>query len=84
MSRSSKRKQGRGTSYQRKRESILKEDATCWICKHGGADTIDHFPERWKLIEMGEDPQDRQYLWPAHRWCNNDREEEQKGKEPQN
>jgi 5-methylcytosine-specific restriction endonuclease McrA len=31
-----------GARFRRARKAFLERNPTCWICGHGGADTIDH------------------------------------------
>ncbi|MET9301772.1 hypothetical protein ABZX66_20860 [Micromonospora aurantiaca] len=35
-----------GARYRAARQRFLADNPLCWICGHGGADTIDHDPPR--------------------------------------
>jgi 5-methylcytosine-specific restriction endonuclease McrA len=58
-------------------KAILKEDDLCWICGHGGADTVDH------LIPVSVEPAlayEMTNLRPAHRGCNTKRSNKSRGR----
>lgn len=56
----------KGRPYRRARALVLADSDLCVICGHGGAETIQHVPARVHLIAMGLDPNDPQYMKPAH------------------
>lgn len=57
------RNKGRsGRPWRRIRAQILAASTTCWICGHGGADTVDHVI----ALSKGGDPLDPANLRPAH------------------
>jgi len=49
--------------YRRVRKAILARDPTCWLCGHGGADTLDHVIPVSKAPQLAQDPTN---LRPAH------------------
>jgi 5-methylcytosine-specific restriction endonuclease McrA len=64
--------------YRRLRKEILAANDTCWLCGHGGADTIDHVIP----VSAGGQTKDPANMRPAHgtngcpscgRRCNQDR-----------
>ncbi|EXG80027.1 HNH endonuclease [Cryptosporangium arvum] len=64
----------RGTqAWKRARAYVLKHSRTCWICGHGGADSVDHIVP----MALGGAPLDFANLAPAHMRCNS-----RKGKKP--
>ncbi|WP_084963737.1 HNH endonuclease [Thermoactinospora rubra] len=57
------RSKGRGgRPWRRIRAQILAASQTCWICGHGGADTVDHVIP----LTLGGAPLDPANLRPAH------------------
>lgn len=56
----------RGRPWRRVRADVLAISTVCWICGHEGAGDADHEPSREVLIAAGLDPNDPQYLRPAH------------------
>ncbi len=57
----------KGRRWRRARAICLSISTVCHICGHEGAGEADHDPmPRPKLIELGLDPDDPQYLRPAH------------------
>jgi hypothetical protein len=56
----------KGRPWRRARDQVLATSTVCWLCGHEGAGDVDHEPSRQELIDMGLDPNDPQYLRPAH------------------
>lgn len=56
----------KGRPWRRICAEMLAESTLCDICGHPGAGQIHHDPPRKRLIELGLDPEDRQYLRRAH------------------
>jgi hypothetical protein len=63
VARSSGRK---GRPWRRIRAQVLATSTVCWLCGHEGAGDIDHDPPRSELLARGLNPEDPQYLRPAH------------------
>lgn len=55
-----------GRRWRTARTQVLAASTTCWLCGHGGADSVDHEPALGILEAAGLDPCDPQYLRPAH------------------
>ena len=49
--------------YRRVRRALLARDSTCWLCGHGGADTLDHVIPVAQAPGLAKDPTN---LRPAH------------------
>jgi hypothetical protein len=64
MGRHAGRKGGR---WRKARAACLAESTICHLCGHGGAGEADHHPYSVaRLKAMGLDPDDPQWLRPAH------------------
>lgn len=57
-----------GRPWRRVRASVLARSTVCWLCGHGGADSVDHIIPRAVAIAMGEHRllNDEANLAPAH------------------
>lgn len=54
---------------------LAEKGRTCHLCGDRGADSADHNPPRQDLIDQGvPDPDDLQFLFPAHLICNKRRQ----------
>lgn len=56
----------RGRPWRRARAHVLSITTVCWICGHEGAGEADHEPPLAELKRLGLDPNDPQFLRPAH------------------
>lgn len=83
-----------GRPWRRARDACLAASTTCHICRHPGAGEADHHPlTRVQLIARGLNPDDPQYLRPAHgtsarcpvcgRACNQEKNRKQPPAPPQ-
>lgn len=56
----------KGRRYRRARANVLAASDICHLCGHGGSGDVDHDPPRVELLALGLDPDDEQYMRPAH------------------
>jgi hypothetical protein len=56
----------KGRPWREAKAKLHAISQTCWLCGHAGATEADHEPPRKVLLQLGLDPNDLQYLRPAH------------------
>lgn len=56
----------RGRRWRKVKDDLHRTSQMCWLCGHAGAFEADHEPSRKVLLALGLDPNDPQYVRPAH------------------
>lgn len=56
----------KGRPWREAKAKLHSISQMCWLCGHDGATEADHDPPRKVLLQLGLDPNDLQYLRPAH------------------